>query len=95
MTIRTCRDCGRRGSEAPDDPAPGLCPRCYKSRLDRITRRLIAEVAKCADTDDGDITPAIAWLATALEEVGGETHEYARQHANYLGHMIVLQSRQN
>lgn len=95
MTIRTCRDCGRRGDETPDDPAPGLCPRCYKARLDRITLQLIAEVAKCADTDAGDITPAIVWLAKALEEIGGETREHARKHANYLGHMLVLQSRQN
>jgi uncharacterized FlgJ-related protein len=44
--------------------------------------------------EDGDITPAIVWLAQALEEIGGETRKYARQHANYLGYALVIESRQ-
>ena len=87
-----CRDCGRRGTEDPDDPAPALCPKCYGKRLDRITPLF---VAKCEEVgDDGDITPAIVWLAQALEEIAGEKREDARKHANWLGHMLALQSHQ-
>jgi hypothetical protein len=85
-----CRDCGRMGSEAPDDPAPGLCPACYEQRLARITPLFEAKVSQVGD--DGDITPVIVWLAQALEDIGGETRQYARQHADMLGRMAVLQS---
>jgi len=78
------------GNEDPDDPAPALCPSCYEKRLARITPLLIALLVD----DDGDITPVIECLAQALEEIGGETRKHARQHANYLGHMLVLESRQ-
>lgn len=87
-----CRDCGQLGSEDPDDPAPALCPSCYEKRLQRITPLFIAKVEEIGE--DGDITPAIVWFAQALEGIGGETREYARQHANFLGHMMVIESRQ-
>lgn len=87
-----CRDCGRIGDEDPDDPAPALCPACYEKRLQRITPLFMAKADEIGE--DGDITPAIVWLAQALEEIGGETRTYARQHANYLGHALVIQSRQ-
>jgi hypothetical protein len=87
-----CRDCGRLGDEDPDDPAPGLCPSCYETRLQRITPLFNAECGKLRGTD---ITPAIIWLANALEEIGGETRAYARKHADSLAWSLVLQSRLN
>jgi uncharacterized FlgJ-related protein len=81
------------GDEDPDDPAPALCPACYEKRLQRITPLLMA-IVWLEIGEDGDITPAIVWLAQALEEIGGETRKYARQHANLLGHTIAIQSRQ-
>lgn len=92
MVRRKCRDCGRIGNEDPDDPAPGLCPGCYEARLQRITP-LFRE--RCEQLTDGDITPVVAWLAQALEEIGGETHAYARKHADMLGWAAVLQQRDN
>ena len=86
MTEVTCRDCGQLGNEEPDDPAPALCPDCYGKRLARITPLFEAKANEIGD--DGDITPAIVWLAQALEEIGGETREAARAHANYLGWTI-------
>lgn len=92
MVIVKCRDCGRAGDQDPDDPAPALCPSCYEKRLARITPLFAAKAAEVGE--DGDITPAIVWLAQALEEIGGETREYARKHADYLGRMLVIESRQ-
>jgi hypothetical protein len=92
MTDVVCKDCGRAGAETPDDPAPNLCPSCYEKRLERITPLFMAKVE--AVGDDGDITSAIAWLAQALEEIGGETRKAAREHANYLGHMASIESHQ-
>ena len=87
---RKCRDCDQMGDEDPDDPAPALCPECYEKRLQRITPLFMAQADKVGE--DGDITPAIIWLAWALEEIGGETREYARRHADYLGRRLVLES---
>lgn len=87
-----CRDCGRRGNEDPNDPAPALCPRCYEKRLQRITPLFEAE---CDKLTTDDITPAIVWLARALEEIAGETHADARKHADTVAWAMVLQSRQN
>lgn len=92
-----CRDCGRLGDEAPDDPAPALCPSCYEKRLQRITPRFQKMVEKLnqeSPTGDLNITPAIEWLAEALEAIAGETREHAREHANTLGHMLVLENNQ-
>jgi len=88
-----CRDCGRIGDEDPDDPAPALCPACYEKRLRRITPLFMTKADEIGE--DGDITPAIVWLAQALEEIGGETREYARKHADQLGWMVVSASREN
>jgi hypothetical protein len=87
--IRACRDCGRKGNEDPDDPAPALCPKCYQKRLDRITPLFQARMDEVLKLGD-DITPAIVWMAQALEDIGGETRAYARKHANYLGHQMVI-----
>ena len=96
MTRVKCRDCGKRGDEAPDDFAPRLCPDCYRQRMDKITPMLEAKMDRLlARPDfDGNITPVIAWLAEALETIAGETHQAAREHANYLGHQIVLMNNQ-
>lgn len=91
MVRVTCRDCGRTGDEAPDDPAPSLCPACYEKRLARITPLLKAKISQVGD--DGDITPVIILLAQALEDIGGETRQHARQHADMLGRLAVLQSQ--
>jgi NAD-dependent SIR2 family protein deacetylase len=93
----TCRDCGRLGEEDPDDPAPALCPTCYEKRLQRITPRFLKMVERLAQNSppgDLDITPAIVWLAEALEAIGGETREHARKHANELGHLAVIEANQ-
>lgn len=89
MVTINCRDCGRVGNEDPDDPAPALCPACYEKRLQRITPLFMA---KAEEVVDGDITLAIVWLAQALEDIGGETHEYARKHADWLGRALVSAS---
>jgi hypothetical protein len=93
----TCRDCGRLGEEDPDDPAPALCPTCYEKRLQRITPRfqkMVEKLNRESPPGDVDITPAIEWLAEALEAIGGETREHARKHANMLGHMVAIQANQ-
>jgi hypothetical protein len=92
MKVR-CRDCGRLGDEDPDDPAPALCPKCFRSRLERIVPLFQAKMDEVLERGD-DITPAIVWFAQALEEIGGETHAYARKHANYLGHRMVIEANQ-
>src|SRR5215472_12327956 len=92
MSNVVCRDCGKPGSEDPDDPAPALCPACYEQRLQRITDLFMPIIASLKSSD---ITPAIVWLAKALEDIGGEKPEYARQHADTLAWAVVLQTRQN
>jgi|SRR5215472_7238046 len=96
MVMRKCRDCGRRGNEDPDDPAPALCASCYRKRLDRLTPQFFVKVERLMARDDwdGNITPLIVWFAEALETIAGETHEYARIHANYMGHRMVLECNQ-
>jgi hypothetical protein len=97
MKVR-CRDCGRVGDEDPDDPAPSLCPACYEKRLQRITprfQRMVDKLLRESRAEEVDITPAIVWLAGALEAIGGEKREFARKHANELGHMAVLQQHLN
>src|SRR5215475_5448202 len=91
-----CRDCGRRGKEDPDDPAPALCPRCYRKRLERITPLFEARFVRLLERDDwdGNITPLVVWFAEALEHIAGESHDYARIHANYMGHQLVLHANQ-
>jgi hypothetical protein len=86
-----CRDCGRRGNEDPDDPAPNLCPPCYRDRLERILPLFEAKLKEVLEDSD-DLTPAIVWIAKALEEIGGETPAYARLHAHQLAVQMVLVS---
>lgn len=93
-----CRDCGQIGDEDPDDPAPALCPSCFEKRLQRITprfERMVDKLVRESTTADLDITPAVVWLAEALEVIGGERREFARAHANKLGHLAVLQQHLN
>jgi hypothetical protein len=56
--------------------------------LARITPLLETKISQVGD--DGDITPVIVWLAQALEDIGGETRHYARQHADMLGRLATL-----
>ena len=79
MTAVTCRDCGRAGDEAPNDPAPGLCPACYDLRLARVT----ANFAVMAETLEHPML-IMGWLELALVEVGGETEEAAAEHVQTL-----------
>jgi hypothetical protein len=55
MTVRErilCRGCGGWGYEEPDDPCPGLCPRCFNDLLhDQLARYL-------DDLDDAHLTDA-------------------------------------
>ena len=47
-----CRGCGEWGYEEPDDPCPGLCPRCFNDLLhDQLARYL-------DDLDDRTLTDA-------------------------------------
>ena len=94
MTDRQCRDCERMGREDPNDPAPGLCPECYEKRLERISVLFERACDKLVGPE-GDVTPAIVWLAHALEHIGGETRRHAREHADQLAWRMVLESRQN
>jgi len=79
MVIRACRDCGKRGSEAPNDPAPALCPNCYEARLQRITPQFNVMCERLRD-------PRLVaeWLEHELVETGGELPQYARWHAQDL-----------
>lgn len=79
MTEVLCRDCGRLGNEAPDDPAPALCPPCYERRLHSIGERF-AIVASLQP----DPVKLAAWLERELRETGGETPAFARKHATSL-----------
>ena len=74
MVSRKCRDCGRLGDEDPNDPAPALCPDCYKRRLERISPTLESMV----NTFGFEV--ACMWLEDALVEIGGEKPEAARRH---------------
>lgn len=74
--IIKCRDCGARSDESPDDPAPALCPSCYKARLERVRTGFEA----LAETTD-DPAKLAAWFENALIEIGGELPEFAREHA--------------
>jgi hypothetical protein len=76
MVEITCRDCGSKGDEAPDDPAPGLCPSCYDSRLAQITDKF---AGMCASLDHPLMISL--WLEEALIDIGGETPEAAHEHA--------------
>ena len=55
MSVReriVCRGCGEWGYEEPDDPCPGLCPRCFNDLLhDQLDRYL-------DDRDDRTLTDA-------------------------------------
>jgi len=84
MIVR-CKDCGQMGNEDPDDPAPCLCPECYDKRLAKVSLLLPDVLEKVND-------PALAclWLALALEEVAGETPEFARKHANEVLNDLIL-----
>lgn len=76
MVEVTCKDCGRLGDEAPDDPAPNLCPGCYEARLDIITEKFEVMVQSL-----GHPLSVSMWLEQALMEIGGETEDAAREHA--------------
>ena len=84
MIVR-CRDCGELGDEAPDDPAPALCPDCYERRLASITPQFEVMVMS-AD----DLEVVVQWLEDALHEIGGETPEYAHKHARELQLQVML-----
>ena len=86
MTIRTCRDCGKRTNEDPDDFAPALCAPCYDKRMARVQAELV-RVVEYLDTPQ----EAIQWLATVLHEIGGETPAAAKQHASDLLLMIQME----
>ena len=79
MTTVTCRDCGRAGDEAPNDPAPGLCPGCYDRRLAEVT----AKFSVMAETLEHPML-IMGWLELALVEIGGETSEAAADHVQAL-----------
>jgi hypothetical protein len=79
MTLVKCRDCGREGSESPDDPAPALCPPCYDKRMSRVHSGFV----RYAQLEDDPVKLA-TWLAEALHETGGETLHFARKHASEL-----------
>ena len=95
MKVR-CRDCDKVGNEDPDDPAPALCPKCYKKRLLKVVPIFETRLQRLLERDDfdGNITPLVEWFAEALETIAGETHEYSRIHANYMGHVLVLVANQ-
>jgi hypothetical protein len=76
MANPICRDCQAWYPEEDPDPAPGLCADCYATRLARITP-LYLERLNRNDT----VVEITLWMATVLEEIGGETPEFARRHA--------------
>ncbi len=78
MVVRKCQDCGRRGDEDPDDPAPRLCPDCYQARMHRITPRLENMMTSFGP----DV--AMLWLEEALVDIGGETPAFAKCHVDAL-----------
>jgi hypothetical protein len=43
--------------------------------------------------ESNDITPLVAWLGHALEEIGGHTRADARRHAHALGVQAVMMSQ--
>ena len=45
-----CRGCGEWGYEEPDDPCPGLCPRCFNDLLHAQLARYLD------DLDDRSLT---------------------------------------
>lgn len=44
--VATCRVCGAQGIEDANDPAPGLCPRCFEDHLFGQTVLFIALVSE-------------------------------------------------
>jgi len=74
MVKRICRDCRTRVNEHPKDPAPRLCPDCYRTRL----QRLLPQGLNIIESFGWDIF--LMWAEEALVEIGGETPEAARRH---------------
>ena len=84
MAEVTCRDCGVLGDEAPDDPAPNLCPTCYGARLAKISDKF----GPMAESLESPILVTM-WLEEALVDIGGETREAAHAHASALFNALL------
>lgn len=87
-TWYTCVRCGAPVLETPDDPAPGICPRCLDAALATIegwVRRRVEEFPT-------GVSPA--WLRDALIREAGVRPDVAAEQVGWLLARVADRRRQ-